>query len=45
MAVDTVLYEIYSDLGLTEIMQDSEVEEFISHELENVWQGSSVVAA
>ncbi len=45
MAIDTVLYEIYTDLGLTEIMQNSEVEEFISQELENAWQGPSVVAA
>jgi hypothetical protein len=45
MKIDTVLYEIYSELGLLETMQSEDVQEFVSAEVGNSYDGSSTVAA
>jgi len=45
MKIDTVLYEIYSELGLLETMQSEDVQEFVSAEVGNSYDDSSTVAA
>ena len=45
MKADTVLYEIYSELGLLETLQSEDVQEFVSSELESFYGNSSTAAA
>ena len=45
MKADTVLYEIYSELGLLETLQSEDVQEFVSSELESFYANSSTAAA
>jgi hypothetical protein len=45
MKADTVLFEIYSELGLLDTMQSEDVEEFVSTELESFYGTSAGAAA
>ncbi len=45
MTIDVTLYEIYSELGVLEIMQTDEAQEFIKEESELAWEDSQEVVA
>jgi hypothetical protein len=45
MKADTVLFEIYSELGLLDTMQSEDVEEFVSSELESFYGTAAGAAA
>jgi hypothetical protein len=45
MKADTVLYEIYSELGLLDTLQSDDVQEFVSSELESFYGTSAGAAA
>jgi hypothetical protein len=45
MKADTVLFEIYSELGLLDTMQSEDVEEFVSSELESFYGTATGAAA
>ena len=43
--VDTTLFDIYTNLGLAEIMRSADVEEFLNEEVEGILAGSHTAAA
>ncbi len=45
MKVDTTLFDIYTSLGLAEVMQSDDVKEFVSEEVEGILAGSQTAAA
>jgi hypothetical protein len=45
MKADTVLYEIYSELGLLDTLQSDDVQEFVSSELESFYGTTAGAAA